>query len=351
MNYTQEAISLLKQLISIPSFSREENATADLIEEYLIQHGIQPKRAGNNVWAFSGSYSSSKPTVLLNSHHDTVKPNAGYTRDPFKATVENDKLYGLGSNDAGGPLVSLMAAFLELHDQDLPFNLIFAATAEEEISGKGGIESILHELGGIDLAIVGEPTLMQLAVAEKGLLVIDCHVKGEAGHAARSEGKNAIYRAIKDITWFKSYKFAKTSETLGPIHMNVTQIQAGTQHNVVPDLCSFVVDIRVTDAYSHEEILEIIRNNTKCEIVPRSVRLKSSGIDNNHPIVVLAQNMNIDTYGSPTLSDQALIPYPSVKIGPGDSARSHSADEFIYIHEIEEGIETYKKLLTNLRLD
>ncbi|ELR69622.1 Acetylornithine deacetylase [Fulvivirga imtechensis AK7] len=349
--FKSEAVELLKQLIAIPSFSREEKGTADLLEDYLVNKSIAIHRSGNNVWAFNTFYDANKPTILLNSHHDTVKPNTGYTKDPFGAEVIEGKLYGLGANDAGGALVALMVTFLEFYNEkELPWNLIFAATAEEEISGKEGIEKVLPDLGKIDLAIVGEPTLMELAVAEKGLLVLDCAAKGMSGHAARNEGENAIYKAMKDINWFENYHFPKISETLGPVHMNVTQIQAGTQHNVVPDNCSFVVDIRVTDAYTHEEVLEIIKLYTRCEVRPRSVRLKPSGIDKNHPIVKVAEEMNMRTYGSPTLSDQALIPYPSVKIGPGDSARSHSADEFIYIQEIEEGVELYKRILSKLTL-
>ncbi|MBL6448061.1 M20 family metallo-hydrolase [Fulvivirga sp. 29W222] len=349
MDYTQDAISLLRELINIPSLSREEEGTAEAIATFMEQRGIAAFRSGNNVWARNKFYDPTKPTILLNSHHDTVKPNAGYTRDPFKAEVVDGKLFGLGSNDAGGALVSLIATFLAFYEADnLTHNLIIAATAEEEISGKGGIESILPDLGELELAIVGEPTLMQMAVSEKGLLVLDCTAKGKAGHAARNEGKNAIYKAIKDISWFEGYHFPKVSETLGPIHMNVTQIQAGSQHNVVPDTCSFVVDIRVTDAYSHEQILEIIKLYTSCEVKVRSTRLRPSGIDKDHPVVKLASKMQIRTYGSPTLSDQALIPYPSIKIGPGDSARSHTPDEFIYIEEIEEGIRVYKELLEKL---
>ena len=346
---THTAVELLKQLISIPSFSKEENETAKVIANFFENRGIPVSRSGHNIMVRNQYYSEQKPTLLLNSHHDTIKPNSGYTKDPFQPLVEEGKLYGLGSNDAGGALVSLIATFLKFYDQaDLPYNIILAATAEEEISGIGGIESILAELGDIVLAIVGEPTLMQMAIAEKGLLVLDCFAHGKTGHAARGEGENAIYKAMQDIHWFQHYSFDKVSKTLGSVNMNVTQIQAGAQHNVVPDTCNFVVDIRLTDAYRHEEILEIVEAHTLSEIKPRSTRLKPSGIDVNHPIVKIAKELNIQTYGSPTMSDQALMPFPSVKIGPGDSARSHTADEFIYLREIEEGIEGYGKLLKEL---
>ena len=346
MSLTEEAISLLKSLINIPSFSREEDKTADLMEEFLKGKGIACERSKNNVWAKSKYFSADKPTLLLNSHHDTVKPNASYTRDPHQAEVIDGKLYGLGSNDAGGALVSLLATFLHFYNQEgLSHNLIYAATAEEEVSGKDGVESILQSLGEIDLAIVGEPTSMDLAVSEKGLMVLDCVARGKAGHAARNEGENAIYKAIKDIEWFRNYEFAQVSPTLGPVHMNVTQVNAGTQHNVVPDECHFVVDVRLTDAYSHEEILQIISEHTSSEVTARSTRLKPSGISLEHPIVKIAIEKGMKTYGSPTMSDQALINAPSIKLGPGDSERSHSADEFIYVKQIDEGIETYIDLL------
>ncbi|UII23653.1 M20 family metallo-hydrolase [Fulvivirga ligni] len=346
MSLTEEAISLLKSLINIPSFSREEDKTADLMEEFLNGRGIACERSKNNVWAKNKHFSADKPTLLLNSHHDTVKPNASYTRDPHLAEVIDGKLYGLGSNDAGGPLVSLLATFLHFYDQEgLSHNLIYAATAEEEVSGKDGVESILPSLGEIDLAIVGEPTSMDLAVSEKGLMVLDCVARGKAGHAARNEGENAIYKAIKDIEWFRKYEFAQVSPTLGPVHMNVTQVNAGTQHNVVPDECHFVVDVRLTDTYSHEEILQIISEHTSSEVTARSTRLKPSGISLEHPIVKIAIEKGMKTYGSPTMSDQALINAPSIKLGPGDSERSHSADEFIYVKQIEEGIDTYIDLL------
>ena len=345
----QEAIALLKQLIAIPSFSKKEDKTADVLEDFLKERGCPINRAGNNVWVQNDHYDTQKPTVLLNSHHDTVKPNSGYTKDPFSSQVEDGKLYGLGSNDAGGPLVSLIAAFLHFKSaNDMNFNIILAATAEEEISGKNGVENIIPELGKIDLAIVGEPTLMQLAVAEKGLMVLDCNAHGKAGHAAREEGENAVYKAWKDIEWFRTFQFEKESEMLGKVKMQVTQIEAGSQHNVVPDTCHFVVDVRATDAYSLEETLGIIRDHVDCEVKPRSVRLQPSGIDKGHPILEVAKTLDMETYGSPTLSDQALMPWPSVKIGPGDSARSHTADEYIGLYEIEKGIEEYVKIIDKL---
>jgi acetylornithine deacetylase/succinyl-diaminopimelate desuccinylase-like protein len=345
----QESIELLKQLIAIPSFSKEEDKTALTIAQHLESKGVLINRSGNNVWALNKHFNPAKPTILLNSHHDTVKPNSGYTRDPFKPEIIDGKLFGLGSNDAGGPLVSLMATFLYFHDQaDLKFNVILAATAEEEISGIDGIESIWSSLPTIDFAIVGEPTLGQMAIAEKGLMVLDCVATGKSGHAAREEGVNAIYKALTDIEWFRTYKFPRVSQTLGEIKMTVTIIQAGSQHNVVPVECKFTVDVRVTDAYTLEETLEVIREHVTCEVTPRSLRLRSSGIDPEHPLVAAAKKMNIKLYGSPTTSDQALIPVPSVKIGPGDSARSHSADEFIFVSEIESGIDTYIQLIKNL---
>jgi acetylornithine deacetylase len=342
----EESIGLLKELIACPSFSREEDATAAILESFLLSRGVSASRKANNVWAFNQSYDPAKPTILLNSHHDTVKPNPSYTRDPFSPIEEDGKLYGLGSNDAGGCLVSLIAAFLYFYRHPaLPFNLCLAATAEEEISGKNGIELTLPELGPIDFAIVGEPTLLDLAIAEKGLMVLDCVVKGRAGHAAREEGDNAIYKALDAIDWFRTYRFPRESGLFGPVKMSVTVINAGTQHNVVPDECRFTVDVRVTDAYRNEEVLEIIRANVSCEVTPRSTRLRSSFIPPDHPIVLAGLSLGKKTYGSPTMSDQALIPAPSLKIGPGDSARSHIADEFIYIREIYEGVELYISML------
>ncbi len=342
-------IDLLKQLISTPSLSKEEDKTADIIENFFTSKSIEVERVKNNIIARNQHFDTSKPTILLNSHHDTVKPNISWKKDPFSPLVEDGNLYGLGSNDAGGCLVSLMAAFVHFYDkQDLKYNLILAATAEEEISGKNGVELILPNLGKIDFAIVGEPTLLQMAVAEKGLMVLDCISRGKSGHAARGEGENAIYKAIDDINWFRNYQFENTSENLGDIKMSVTVINAGTQHNVVPDECRFVVDVRSTDAYSNDEILEIISTHVDCEVVPRSTRLQPSGLPENHVLHQCAMDLNIKTYGSPTLSDQALMPFPSVKIGPGDSARSHTADEYIGIDEIEEGIALYIKLLDKI---
>jgi acetylornithine deacetylase len=350
-NIKSKAITILQKLIETPSLSKEEHNTAQIIADSLSKENINHHRENNNVWAVSKNFNPEKPTILLNSHHDTVKPNASYTRDPYEGKIEGDILYGLGSNDAGGPLVALLATFVYFNTiENLPFNLVFAATAEEEISGKNGIESILKHLPIIDLAIVGEPTLMQMAVAEKGLMVLDCVAKGVAGHAAREEGENAIYAALDDIYWFKNYVFDKESQVLGPIKMSVTLINAGTQHNVVPDSCSFVVDVRLTDVYTMEQTLDIIKSHIKAEVTPRSMRLKPSGIALDHAIVEKAKTLGMKTYGSPTLSDQALIPYPSVKIGPGDSARSHTADEYIYVSEIIKGIDGYITLLKDLKL-
>ncbi len=345
----EDSIDLLKRLIAVPSFSREEAATAAVLENFFNERGVEPARIGNNVWVKGRHFDPAKPTILLNSHHDTVKPNPGYTRDPFAPVVEQGKLFGLGSNDAGGPLVSLIATFLFFSDRtDLQYNIVFAASAEEEISGTNGIEGVWPHLPKIDFAIVGEPTLSQMAVAEKGLLVLDCVSKGKAGHAAREEGINAIYVAMSDIEWFRDFRFPKISTVLGPIKMSVTVIQAGQAHNQVPPECRFTVDVRVTDAYSLEEVLDEIRRHVKSEITPRSLRLRSSGIPQDHALYRAGKQLGLSMYGSPTTSDQALIPVPSVKIGPGDSARSHSADEFIYLDEIDRGIDTYIQLLEAL---
>lgn len=345
----RDSIDLLKDLIEIPSFSKEETGTADRIQRFFQERDIPCYRKLNNVWAYNQFYDKRKPTILLNSHHDTVKPNTGYSRDPFKAAVSDGKLYGLGSNDAGGPLVSLIATFLHFYPlQELHYNICIAATAEEEISGRNGIELIFPLLEPIDFAIVGEPTEMHLAIAEKGLMVLDCMAQGASGHAAREEGDNAIYKAMKDIEWFRAYKFPKESAIFGPIKMSVTVINAGSQHNVVPATCSYVVDVRTTDAYSNEEVLAIIRQYVASDVQPRSTRLNPSSITKDHPFVKAGVALGRKTYGSPTMSDQALIPVPSLKMGPGDSARSHSADEFIYLREIEEGIELYVALLSKV---
>lgn len=345
----EEAVKLLSGLIQIPSFSREENKTANLIEKYLRDLGVSANRVGNNVWIQNEHFNPALPTILLNSHHDTVKPNQGYTKDPFDPIVEDEKLFGLGSNDAGGALVSLLMTFLYLYDQTgLKYNLIFAATAEEEISGAGGVELLLREIGPVAFGIVGEPTEMEMAIAEKGLLVLDCYVAGKAGHAARDEGENAIYKSMKDIEWFRTYQFPKQSEYLGAIRMSVTMIDAGVQHNMVPDTCHFVVDVRPTDAYTTDELLAVIRASVGAEVKERSTRLQPSFIDEEHLLVQTAKALGIRVFGSPTMSDQALMNFPTVKIGPGLSARSHSADEFIYLEEINEGIHGYLAILNKL---
>ncbi|RTL58836.1 MAG: M20/M25/M40 family metallo-hydrolase [Sphingobacteriales bacterium] len=344
------AISLLKELIATPSFSKEEDQTAGIICRFLGERGVVHYRSGNNVWAKNKFYDVNKPTILLNSHHDTVKPNKGYTLDPFSPIEKNGKLFGLGSNDAGGSLVSLIGTFLYYYNkQDLSYNLIIAATAEEEISGTGGIEALLPELGKIDCAIVGEPTQMQMAVAEKGLLVLDCIAHGKAGHAAREEGENALYKAMKDIEWILSYKFPKVSDLLGPVKMSVTVIETDNkQHNVVPAQCKFVIDVRVNELYTHEEIIETVRQHIQSEVKPRSTRLRSSSISLEHPLVKAGISLGSTYYGSPTTSDKALMPFPALKMGPGDSARSHTADEYIYVDEIKNGIDLYIQLLNKV---
>lgn len=347
----EDALNLLQEMIATPSFSKEEEEVSFVIEDFFERRHIHTYRRMNNIWVKNRHFDPDKPTILLNSHHDTVRPNSGYTRDPFKPEIIDGKLYGLGSNDAGGPLVSLVATFLHYYDrEDLAYNLILAATAEEEISGTNGIESIWSSLTPVDFAIVGEPTLCGMATAEKGLMVLDCVAKGKPGHAAREEGINAIYEAMDDIEWVRTYRFPEVSETLGEMKMTVTIINAGRQHNVVPAECSFTIDVRVTDKYTLEETLEIIRANLKSAVTPRSMRMRPSGIDMNHPLVQSARKLGLTLYGSPTTSDQALIPVPSVKMGPGDSARSHSADEFIFVDEINQGIATYIRLLDNVIL-
>ncbi|MBO3096848.1 M20 family metallo-hydrolase [Gelidibacter pelagius] len=347
---TTDAIALLKNLIEIPSFSSEEDKTANLIEQWFQKYNIDYKRTVNNVWALNKHFDASKPTLLLNSHHDTVKPNTAYTKDPFKAIVEDTKLFGLGSNDAGGCLVSLIATFTYFYEQpDLNYNLVIVASAEEESSGPNGLNSMLKIIPKVDVAIVGEPTLMQLAIAEKGLVVFDAKVKGTPSHSAHPNDDNAIYNCINVLQWFKDYKFEKTSEALGEVKLTVSQIKAGKQHNAVPAEVDLVVDVRVNDCYSNAEIVAILQKEAPCDsIIPRSLRLSSSSIPKEHALVQAGIALGRGTYGSPTLSDQAVLSCPSLKLGPGDSTRSHSADEFIYISEIEEGIELYVKLLREI---
>ncbi|QDA60357.1 M20 family metallo-hydrolase [Hymenobacter jejuensis] len=348
---TAAAIDLLIALIKTPSFSREEDRTATLIFDFLAAHGAQPQRAQNNVWAVGRHYDAQKPTILLNSHHDTVKAGSTWTHDPFGAVLEGDKLIGLGSNDAGASAVSLLATFLYFHESELPYNLICAITAEEEISGANGIRSILPELGRLDLGIVGEPTQMDMAIAEKGLVVLDCVAHGKTGHAARDEGENALYKAVADIQWFQNYRFPDVSPLLGPVKMTVTQVQAGSQHNVVPDRCHFVVDVRTNELYSNQEVVQVVQQHVGAEVTARSVYLNSSRIELQHPFVQRGLSLGRKAFGSATLSDQAVMNFNTVKIGPGDSARSHTPDEFIYLSEIRAGINTYIQLLEGFRFD
>lgn len=346
----QDAINLLKELISTPSLSKEEDQTAELISRFLADRNIEFSRVGNNVFAFNAAFDKDKPTILLNSHHDTVKPNPQYIKDPFSPVVEEGKLFGLGSNDAGGCLVSLLAVFVHFYSaKNLRYNIGIAATAEEEISGIGGIEMTIPHLPKIDFAIVGEPTQMQMAVAERGLMVLDCVSHGKAGHAARNEGENSIYKALKDIDWFRTYQLDKVSELLGPSKMSVTVIETENKaHNVVPATCRFVVDTRINELYTFEEVIGIIKANITSEVKPRSTRLRSTSIALDHPIVKAGLSLGRTYYGSPTTSDKALMPFPALKMGPGDSARSHTADEYIYLSEINEGIQLYIQLLTQI---
>ncbi|MDO8316476.1 MAG: M20 family metallo-hydrolase [Flavobacterium sp.] len=345
---TQEAIALLKSLIETPSFSSEEDKTALLIENWFTQNNIPFERENNNIWAFNKHFDTTKPTLLLNSHHDTVKPNQGYTNDPFEAIVKEGKLFGLGSNDAGGCLVSLLTTFVHFYsNENLPYNIVMVASAEEESSGKNGLNSVLKHLPELECAIVGEPTLMQLAVAEKGLLVLDVIVKGTASHAAHNNPDNPIYNAIPVMEWFNSYQFEKISDVLGPVKMTVTQISAGKQHNVVPAECHLVVDIRVNDCYNNQEILDTVKKHLTAEVNPRSMHLNASSIPVTHGLVQAGIALGRTTYGSPTLSDQSVLSCQSLKLGPGETLRSHSADEFIFINEIEEGIQLYIKILTD----
>lgn len=343
---TEQAVSLLQSIIKIPSFSRQEDLVADFVEDFIKSQGLPTERIGNNVLILDKNRYLNEPTLLLNSHIDTVKPVSSWKEDPFGARLEKGVLYGLGSNDAGASLICLLLTAIKLYNK-LPYNLAFCASAEEEVSGKNGISFVLEKYNKFDLAIVGEPTGMQPAVAEKGLMVLDCETTGVAGHAARKEGVNAIYKALDEISWFKDYKFSEVSAFLGPVQMSVTQVQAGSQHNVVPDKCSFVVDVRGNGCYSNDQLLQIVRDNTKCSVTPRSTRLNSSQLSTNHPFYTHLIDLGFTPFGSPTLSDQALMPFSSIKLGPGDSARSHTADEYIRVTEIEEALNQYSRILSN----
>jgi len=350
-HFFSESVVLLQHMIKISSFSGNESEVADTIHQHLQGYSVKVKRQGNNIWCYNKYYDETKPTILLNSHMDTVVPNEGYTKDPFCPEISEGKLYGLGSNDAGGCVVSLIAAFLHFYCyQGLGFNLCLAITAEEENSGENGIKSILPLLGKCELAIVGEPTLLQMAIAEKGNLVIDCISNGRPGHAAREEGDNAIHKCLRDLEWFSLYQFPQQMKGLAPVKMTVTTIKAGSQHNIVPGRCEFTVDIRHDDTFSQNEIVDIIKRNVSCQVNPRPGSLGASSVSPEHPIVKTGIAVGCKTYISPTTSDQAWLSIPSVKIGPGDSARSHSADEFIYLEEIKKGINLYVRLLETLPL-
>ncbi len=341
-------IELLKKLISTPSHSREEGATATIIEEWLQSRGVETKRLGNNILARSVGFSAERPTLLMNSHHDTVRPVASYTRDPYSPDIEGDRLYGLGSNDAGASVVGLMNTFVEYYRKPLPFNLLLAITAEEEVMGEGGIRSLYEELGAIDFAIVGEPTGLDAAIGERGLVVLDCVAEGRSGHAARNEGENALYKALRDITKLQSFAFEKESQLLGAIKLTTTMIECGTQHNVVPDKCKFVVDCRTTDAYTNQQMVDILAEELESKITPRSTRITASALSTDHPLLKAAVVLGAKPYVSPTSSDMALMPWACLKIGIGESSRSHTADEFVCISEVERGIEFYKNFIEKL---
>ena len=343
--YVSDAVELLKKLIATPSVSRNEKDAADIMEQTIRSYGFEPQREANNIWIIDPHYDESRPTLLLNAHIDTVKPVASWTRDPFSPDVEDGVLYGLGSNDCGGGLCSLLQIFRMLTEKPQQYNLIYLASAEEEVSGKDGITRALPLLPHIDLAIVGEPTGMNPAVAEKGLMVLDVIAHGKSGHAARNEGVNAIYEALDDMRWIRDYKFEKVSEFLGPTKMTLTVVNAGTQHNVIPDKCTMLVDIRTNEFYDNEEVFEFIRQHLKSEVKAHSFRLKSSRIAPEHPLIKKCVAMGMKPFGSPTLSDQALMHFPSFKLGPGESSRSHSANEFIRISEIRDAIAKYETLL------
>ena len=353
-----ELIALLRDLIRIPSFSREESAAADCLQAWMTAHGLSPFREGNNLWCVAGETApdgrllpSEKPTLLLNAHLDTVRPSTGYTRDPFRADLEGDRLFGLGSNDDGGSLIALLQAFRILSAKPQPYRLVFSATAEEEVCGRAGLEAIFPFLGEIALGIMGEPTRMQMAVAERGLMVLDCEALGKSGHAARNEGENAIYKALPDIEWFRTYCFPAVSDFLGQVKMTVTQIEAGYQHNVIPDRCRFVVDVRSNGLYSNVELLSQIREAVSCRVQERSTRLSGASIPADHPVVVRGRSLGLESFGSPTTSNQSVSPFTTLKIGPGDSARSHAPDEYIRLSEIREGIDIFVRLLDQLSIE
>ena len=349
-NSSSQAVQLLSRLIETPRISREESQASQLLYDYMTEvcH-LDVKRHGCNLWTIAPDFDANKPTLLLNAHIDTVKPVSGWQKDPWKATLEDDCLYGLGSNDDGASLVTLLHAFIELSSKHQPYNLVYLASAEEEVSGKNGIESVIPLLPRIDVAIVGEPTGMHPAIAEKGLMVLDVTAHGKAGHAARNEGDNAIYHAMDDMQWFRTYQWPLSSPLLGPVKMSVTIVNSGTQHNVIPDTCTFTVDVRSNECYTNQELYNAICSQVKSEVKARSFRLGSSHIAPDHPLVTKAVQMGRVPFGSPTLSDQALMPWPSMKMGPGDSSRSHTADEFIRISEIEEAIQLYVEWLDGLR--
>ena len=344
--YVNDAVELLKELIATPRASRNETEAADVMEQRMAQWGLNPQREANNLWAVSDNFNKAKQTILLNAHIDTVKPVKTWTRDPYKPEVIDDKLFGIGANDCGGGLVTLLQVFRILKGRELPFNLIYLASAEEEVSGKDGVERVLPLLPKIDVAIVGEPTGMQPAIAEKGLMVIDGYTKGVSGHAARNEGVNAIYKALDDLVWLRDYKFRKESPLLGFSKMTVTQVESGTQHNVIPDSLHFVIDVRTNEYYQNEFVFSFLQKHMQNSILKaRSFRLHSSSIPTDHPLVKRCVKLGMKPFGSPTLSDQALMPFPSFKLGPGESSRSHSANEFIRISEIERALDTYLKII------
>lgn len=350
-DYTNDAVTLLKELIAIPSVSRNEDKAADKLSEYLNLWGLPHGRDGNNLWVGCPDWDNNRPTIMLNAHIDTVKPVSTWTRDPFLPTQEGDMIYGLGSNDCGGGLVSLLQAYRIMLHRPRNYNLLWVASAEEEVSGANGFSRVLSKLPNIAVAIVGEPTGMQPAIAEKGLMVIDGYAYGRSGHAARNEGVNAIYEALDDLVWLRDYKFRKSSPLLGPTKMTVTVVESGTQHNVIPDTLHFVIDVRTNEFYQNEYLFEFLcKKMTKCELKARSFRLHSSSIPQDHPLIRRCMEHGMQPFGSPTLSDQALMPFPSFKLGPGDSSRSHSADEYIKISEIQQAIDTYVSLLDGLTL-